>query len=136
MPRKPKLFQQLLRQELRHAGDSDSRAADFLVPFEERFVRAVEDEEGVDVQGEEAQQAVVEGSQGWVGAAFAGLDLEEPDADVDCEAEGAGMCGVVLGAEFGEGDALAGADVFEDAAWSVSDGGRECFGGGGGATYP
>lgn len=60
MPRKPKLLQQLLGQELRHACDPDTGAADFFVALEERFVGAVEDEERVDVEGEEAQEAVVE----------------------------------------------------------------------------
>ena len=84
MPRKPELLEQLLRQKLRHTCHSDTWPADFLVAFEERLVGPIEDEEGVDVQCEEAEQAVVECSKGRVGATFTGLELEEPDGDVDC----------------------------------------------------
>lgn len=115
MPGKSELLQQLFCQELWDRGDSHSRPADFFIALEERLVRAIEDEQRVDVQGEEAQEAVVKGSEGRVGAAFSGLDLEEPDADVDGEAEGPVASAVVFSAQLCEGNALAGADVFEDA---------------------
>lgn len=43
------------------------------------------------------------------------MDLEEPDGDVDCEAQGSGVGGVVGGGEGEEGGAGAGAEFFEDA---------------------
>lgn len=67
----------------------------------------------MDVQREEAQEAIVECPKGWVGAAFSRLDLEEPYADVYSQAERAVALAVVVRAQLCEGDALAGADVFE-----------------------
>lgn len=68
----------------------------------------------MDVEGEETQKAVVERAQGRVGTAFARLDLEEPDTDVDCQTEGPAMGDVVVGGELGKGDAFAGSDLLED----------------------
>jgi hypothetical protein len=89
----------------------------------------------MDVETEQAKEAVVKGSQGWVGPAFAGLDLEEPDADVDRKAKRTKMLGVVVGTEFGERYALARTNVFGDSGRGVS--GVVCFGGdNGGIPYP
>jgi len=70
----------------------------------------------VDVEGEKAQEAIVESSESRIGATLAGLNLEEPDADIDCETEGAGMLDVVFGGEFAYGDALTRTDLFINAA--------------------
>ena len=43
------------------------------------------------------------------------MDLEEPDGDVDCEAQGPGVGGVVVGGEEGEGGAGGGAEFAEEA---------------------
>lgn len=68
----------------------------------------------MDVVGEEAQESIVECSQGGIGTAFGGLNLEEPDGSVDCQAEGTGMGGVVGGGEGEEGLSFPGADFLED----------------------
>ena len=75
------------------------------MPFEERFIRPIKHKQRPDIQVEQAEQAVVESSQGRVGAPAPGLDLEEPDGDVDREAQGGGGGGggVVGGGEGGEG---------------------------------
>jgi hypothetical protein len=55
-----------------------------FVTFKGGFMRAVKDEEGMDVGLEETTETVVEGSDGGVGTFLAGLDLEGPYGDVDC----------------------------------------------------
>jgi hypothetical protein len=122
MERETKVFEELFGQKLGHTRYPHIGASDLLVPFPGGLVRAIEDEERVDVEREEAQEAIVEGSQSRVCATLAGLDLEQPDADVDGEAEGAGVLDVVFGGEFADGDALTGADLFINAACCVSRG--------------
>ena len=51
MPGEAELLEELLGEELRDSGDFLAAAADFLIPFEGGFMRAVEDEERVDVEG-------------------------------------------------------------------------------------
>ena len=70
----------------------------------------------MDVEGEKAQEAIVEGSQSRIGATLAGLDLKEPDADIDCEAEGTGVLDVLFGGELAYGNALTRTDLFINAA--------------------
>jgi hypothetical protein len=54
MPWKTEVFEQLLRQKLRHTRNSYSRSTDFFVALEERLVGSIEYEQWVDVQTEEA----------------------------------------------------------------------------------
>lgn len=56
-----KLLQQLLGEELGDGGDIGSGA---LVALERRLVWAIEDEDGMYSEGDEAEEAVVECSQG------------------------------------------------------------------------
>lgn len=103
-------------QALRHGdGDAVARAARPLVALEEGLVGAVEDEEGRDGEGEEADEAVEEGADGGVRAAAGGLGLERPYREVDGEAEGPACLFEVVDGEFAEGDSLAGADFLVDA---------------------
>ena len=74
----------------------------------------------MDVEGEKAQEAIVESSQGRIRATLAGLNLEEPDADIDRETEGTGVLDVVFGGEFAYSNALTRADLFINAAQCVS----------------
>lgn len=95
--RQAKVLQKLFSEELGDRGDLDIGATtNATVPLERRFVRSVEDEERVDVEGNQAEEAVVEGAQRGIGATFAGLDLEEPDGDVDSKAKGTAVLFEVL----------------------------------------
>jgi len=86
------VLQELLRQELRDGGNFDiSPATNTTIALEGRFVGAIEDEERVDVESDEAEQAVVKSAQRGVGATLARLNLEQPDGDVDSEAKRAAM---------------------------------------------
>lgn len=78
-------------------------------------MRPIEDEERLYRKGEQTKKTVVEGSQGGVSSALAGLDLEVPDGDIDCDAKGATGLFEVFAGEFGEGGSFAGADLFVDA---------------------
>ena len=60
-----KLLQQLLGEKLGDGGDIRSGA---FVALERGLVRAIEDEDGVDGEGDQAQEAVVECSKGRIGA--------------------------------------------------------------------
>lgn len=95
-----------------------------FVALERGALRAVEDEEGVDVEREELDEAVKERAQRGVATAFAGLDLEGPDGGVDCEAEAPLVLVVMLEGVAEEGDAFGLAELGEEAGW-VS----ECAGG-------
>lgn len=64
---------------------------------------------------DKSQESVIECPKRRVGTTFGSLNLEEPDGGVDCEAEWAGMGGVVGGGEGDEGFAVSRADFFEDA---------------------
>lgn len=68
----------------------------------------------MDVVRQEAQEAIVKGTERWIRAAFASLDLEEPDGDIDRKAERSVVGGVMIGGEFDERDALTWAELFED----------------------
>ena len=119
MQRKTEVFEKLFGQKLGHTGYAHIGTPDLLVSFPGGLVRAIKDKQRVDVEGEEAQEAIVERSQSRIRAALAGLDLEEPDADVDCKTEGTGMLDVVFGGEFAHGDALTRADLFINAVCCV-----------------
>ena len=56
----------------------------------------------MDVQREEAQEAVVECPKSWVGTAFSRLDLEEPNTDVYGQAERSIELAVVVRAQLCE----------------------------------
>jgi hypothetical protein len=115
MPGKSELFEQLLSEKLWHTCDTHTRPADLFVSLEGGLVRTVKNEEWVDVVCEEAEKAVVKSAKRRVRAAFASLNLEEPDGDVDGETEWAIVKDVVVGSEFGERNALSWAELFEDA---------------------
>ena len=74
----------------------------------------------MDVERKKTQEAIIEGSEGRIGAAFSRLDLEQPDTDVDSQAEGPRVGDVVFGSELAHSYALAGADFFIDSAGGVS----------------
>jgi hypothetical protein len=120
MERETEVFEKLLGQELGDARHSHVGASDLLVSFPGGLVRAIEDKQRVDVEGQQAQEAIIESSQSRIGATLAGLDLKEPDTDVDGEAKGTRMVDVVFGGEFAYSDALTGADFFINAADEVS----------------
>jgi hypothetical protein len=68
MYRVAKLLQELLCEELGDGGDVRAGA---LVALEGRLVRAIEDEDGVDSERDQAEEAIVEGAQCRIGAAYA-----------------------------------------------------------------
>jgi hypothetical protein len=70
----------------------------------------------MDSEGDEAQEAVVEGAQCGIRAAFAGLYLEEPDGDVDGDAQRPARLFELGNGELRQGDALPGPDLLVDAA--------------------
>ena len=74
----------------------------------------------MDVEGQKSQEAIIEGSEGRIGAAFSRLDLEQPDTDVDSQAERPRVRDVVFGSELAHSYALAWADFFIDSAGGVS----------------
>jgi hypothetical protein len=67
MYRISKLLQELLREELGDGGDVRTGA---LVALEGRPIRAIEDEDWVDSERDEAEEAIVEGSQRRIGPAY------------------------------------------------------------------
>ena len=75
----------------------------------------------MDVERKQAQEAIVESSQSRIRATLAGLNLEKPDAGIDCQTEGTRVLNVVFGGEFAYGDALTGADLFINAASCISE---------------
>lgn len=84
---KAKLLEQLFGKEFGNARDLDMRTPDSFVALERRLVWSIEYEQWVNVEGEETQEAVIECSQCRIRATFSRLNLEKPDADVDCESE-------------------------------------------------
>lgn len=120
--RETEVFEKLLGKEFGHARHPHVRTADLLVSFPGGLVRTIKDEQRVYVERQKAQEAIVEGSQGRIRATLAGLDLEKPDADIDCETEGTGVLDVVFGGEFAYSNALTGADLFINAAYCLSSG--------------
>jgi len=67
MYRISKLLQQLLCKKF---GDGCDIRAGALVALEGRLVWSIEDEDGVDGERDEAKEAVIEGAQRRVGAAY------------------------------------------------------------------
>lgn len=65
-------------------GGGIAGAGGALVALEGWFIGAVEDEDGLDGVPEQADEAVEDCSDGGVGTAAGGLDLELPDGYVDC----------------------------------------------------
>ena len=88
------MLEELFREKLRDTRNFDTWSTDSLVAFEEGFVWAIEYEERMDVETDEAKEAIVKSAKGWIGASFSRLDLEEPDADVNCQSEGPVVCNV------------------------------------------
>lgn len=87
MHRKSELLQQLFGEKFGDRCDLDMAAPDTLVAFEQRLVRSIEYEERVDVEAEESQQAVVEGSQRRIRPALSSLNLKEPYANINSNAQ-------------------------------------------------
>lgn len=96
-----------------------------LVSLERGALRAVENEEGVDVVRQELDEAVKERAQRGVATAFAGLDLEGPDGGVDCEAEASLVLVLVLEGVAEEGDAFGLTELGEEAGWVSGHVGRD-----------
>lgn len=78
-------------------------------------MRAIEDEERLDGEGEQAQKAIIEGSERWVFAALTRLDLKLPDRYINCKAEWFARLLNVFHGQFREGDSFAGAELLIDA---------------------
>jgi hypothetical protein len=126
MYRIAKLLQELLRKEFGDGGDVRTGA---LVALEGRLIRAIEDEDWVDGERDEAEEAIVEGSQRRIRAAysllallrhrmhyesstFTSLYLEEPYGCVYSNAQRAAALFELLDGESGQGHARSGADLF------------------------
>ena len=77
-------------------------------------MRAVENEERLDRQCEEAEEAVVECAEGRVITTTGALNLKLPDGDVNCYSEWSVVLLEVLDGEFGEGGSLAEAELLVD----------------------
>jgi hypothetical protein len=112
--REAELLQKLLCEEFWDRGDVRAGA---LVPLERGLIRAIEDKERVDGEGEETQEAVIEGSESRVRPAFAGLDLEEPDRGVDGNAEWTSCFFEFLNRKLRQGNAFAWANLFVNSTW-------------------
>jgi hypothetical protein len=128
MYRVSKLLQELFRKEFGDRGDIGTGA---LVALEWWFVRAVENEDGVDGEGDQTKEAIVEGSQRRICAAwsllafdkikivqafqyptFTRLYLEEPYRCINSDAQRSAGLFELLDGEFRESYALPGADLF------------------------
>lgn len=70
MYRVSKLLQQLLCEKFGDGGDVRTSA---FVALEGRLVRSIEDEDGMDRKGDETEEAIVEGAQSGVCAAYSRL---------------------------------------------------------------
>lgn len=62
-------------------------ASHTLVALEQWLVRTIEYEKWMDVECEESQKTIVEGSQSRIRAALPSLDLKEPDTDINSKAQ-------------------------------------------------
>lgn len=69
----------------------------------------------MNVEAQETEESVVECAQCRIGAPFRREYLEQPDGDVNCQAQWTAMSGEVSGAQFCDTDPLARSEFFEQA---------------------
>lgn len=74
-------------------------------------MRAIENEQRLYRKGEQAEQAVVKGSESWVSSTLARLDLKAPDGYIDCYTEGSTGVLEVFTCELRKSDPLAWANL-------------------------